>query len=47
MMNFLLLAAAEKKIEAITPKYAEQCEDIRKKMRKLVDEYLSECSESN
>jgi hypothetical protein len=36
-----------KKIEEITPKYAQQCEEIRKKMRQLVDEYLSECSESN
>jgi len=26
-----------KKIEEIIPKYAEQCEDIRIKMRKLVD----------
>lgn len=31
-----------KKIEDITPKYAEKCEQIRVKMRKLVDEYLSE-----
>ena len=29
-----------KKIEDITPKYADQCERIRKKMRALVDEYL-------
>ena len=36
-----------KKLEAITPKYAKQCEEIRKKMRKLVDEYLSDCSEPN
>ena len=32
------------KNEEITPKYAEQCEDIRIKKRKLVDEYLSENS---
>jgi len=31
-----------KRIEEITPKYAEQCEEIRKKMRRLVDEYLAE-----
>jgi hypothetical protein len=31
-----------KNVEDITPKYAEQCEKIRLKMRKLVDEYLSE-----
>jgi hypothetical protein len=31
-----------KRIEEITAKYAEQCEEIRKKMRRLVDEYLSE-----
>ena len=36
-----------KKIEEITPMYAEQCEAIRINMRKLVDEYLSECSKSN
>ena len=30
------------KIEEITPEYAAQCEEVRKKMRKLVDEYLSE-----
>ena len=29
-----------KKIEDITPKYAEQCEEVRKKMRELVYEYL-------
>jgi alcohol dehydrogenase class IV len=36
-----------KKIEELTPEYAEQCEVIRKKMRKLVDEYLSEYSKPN
>jgi GTP-binding protein EngB required for normal cell division len=36
-----------KKLEEITPKYAKQCEEVRNKMRKLVNEYLSECSESN
>jgi fructose 1,6-bisphosphatase len=36
-----------KKIEEITPKYAEKCDAIRIKMRKLVDEYLSNCSEPN
>ena len=35
------------KIEKITPKYAAQCEEIRKKMRKLVNEYLSENEKSN
>lgn len=36
-----------KKIEELTPKYAEQCELIRKKMRNLVNEYLSEYSKPN
>ena len=36
-----------KRIEEITPKYAEQCEEIRKKMRRLFDEYLSEDENSN
>ena len=34
-------------IEEITPKYAQQCEDVRMKMRRLVAEYISECSISN
>lgn len=36
-----------KNIEEITPTYAEHCEHIREKMRKLVDEYLFECSTAN
>jgi hypothetical protein len=36
-----------KKIEELTPEYAEQCEVIRMKMRKLVNEYLSEYSKPN
>lgn len=36
-----------KKIEVITPNYAKQCEEIRKKMRELVDEYLSEFEKPN
>jgi len=36
-----------KKIEEIAPMYTEQCEAIRINMRKLVDEYLSECSKPN
>jgi hypothetical protein len=35
------------KIEDITPKYAKRCEEIRSKMRNLVDEYLSEDGTSN
>ena len=35
------------RVEDITPKYAEQCEEIRKKMRELVDEYLSEDPKQN
>ena len=30
------------KVEDATPKFAEQCEEIRKKMRKLVEDYLHE-----
>jgi hypothetical protein len=36
-----------KKIEEITPIYAEQCKVMRKKMRNLVTEYLSEYSKPN
>ena len=32
------------KVEDITPKFAEQCEEIRKKMKELLEEYLSEYS---
>jgi len=35
------------RVEDITPKYANQCDEIRKKMRELVDEYLSEYSQQN
>jgi len=31
-----------KKIEDITPAFAEKCEKIRKKMMKLVEEYISD-----
>jgi hypothetical protein len=40
--ELFVACSSGKKIEEITPKYAEQCEEIRKKMRRLVDEYLSE-----
>lgn len=36
-----------KKIEDLTPEYAEQCKVTREKMRNLVDEYLSEYSKPN
>ena len=45
--ELFVACSSGKEIEEITPKYAEQCEEIRKKMRKLVNEYLSECSEQN
>jgi hypothetical protein len=45
--ELFVACSSGKKIEEITPKYAEQCEEIRKKMQKLVDEYISECSEQN
>ena len=36
-----------KKIEDLTPRYAQHCQEIRQKMRKLVNEYLSEYSKPN
>jgi len=36
-----------KNIEELTPKYAEQCDHIRQKMQKLVEDYLLECSTPN
>jgi hypothetical protein len=45
--ELFVACSSGKKIEDLTPKYVAQCEDIRKKMRKLVDEYVSECSEPN
>ena len=36
-----------KKIEDLAPKYAEQCKEIRKKMKGLVERYISEDSKAN
>ena len=36
-----------KKVEDLTPKYATQCEEIRSKMRQLINDYLVECKNSN
>ena len=36
-----------KKIEELTPNYAEQCEELRKKMRELVEKYISEDSKAS
>ena len=36
-----------KKIEELTPKYAIQCEELRKKMKELVEKYISEDSNSS
>jgi hypothetical protein len=36
---FVACSSGER-IEDVTPKYAEQCKEIRKKMRELVNEYL-------
>jgi len=33
-----------KKVEDVTPKFAEQCEEIQKKMLELIESYLSEYS---
>jgi len=43
----LLIACSSGKKEELTPKYAEQCEEIRNKMKELVSEYISEVSVSN
>jgi CO dehydrogenase/acetyl-CoA synthase alpha subunit len=40
--EFFVACSSGEKVEEITPKYAKQCKEIRSKMRKLVDEYLSE-----
>ena len=40
--ELFVACSSGKKVEEITPKYAKQCEDLRSKMRKLVDDYLSE-----
>lgn len=40
--ELFVACSSEKKLEDITPKYAKQCEEIRSKMRKVVDDYLSE-----
>jgi hypothetical protein len=31
----------------LAPKYAEQCQEIRMKMRQLVNDYIEECQNSN
>ena len=43
--ELFVACSSGKRIEELTPIYAEQCEEIRKKMRKLVNEYISECSD--
>jgi len=45
--ELFVACSSGKNIEEVTPKYAQQCEEIRIKMRKLVDEYIAECSEPN
>ena len=45
--ELFVACSSGKKIETLTPNYAEQCETLRKKMRELVEEYLSECSNPN
>lgn len=43
--ELFVACSSGKKVEDVTPKYAAQCEEIRMKMRKLVDEFLCECAE--
>ena len=45
--ELFVACSAGKKVEDMTPKYAKQCEETRSKMRKLVDDYLSEDHTSN
>ena len=42
--ELFVACSSGKRVEELTPKYAEQCEEIRLKMRQLVTEYLSEDS---
>jgi uncharacterized coiled-coil DUF342 family protein len=44
--ELFVACSSGKKIEDLTPKYAEQCEEIRKKMRELVNDYLQEVRQS-
>lgn len=45
--ELFVACSSGQKIEELTPKYAEQVEELRTKMRKLVEEYLSESSKPN
>jgi hypothetical protein len=45
--ELFVACSSGKKVEDLTPTYAEQCVEIRMKMRQLVNEYLSECQISN
>jgi len=42
--ELFVACSSGKRVEELTPKYADQCEEIRLKMRQLVTEYLSENS---
>jgi heterodisulfide reductase subunit B len=45
--ELFVACSSGKKVEDLAPKYATQCKEIRSKMRQLVNEYLSECQNSN
>ena len=45
--ELFVACSSGKKVEEVTPKYAKQCEEIRLKMRQLVNEYISEDQTSN
>ena len=45
--ELFVACSSGKRVEELTPKYAEQCEENRIKMRQLVNEYLSEDQDSN
>ena len=45
--ELFVACSSGKKVEDLTPKYANQCKEIRSQMRQLVNDYLSECQNSN
>jgi len=45
--ELFVACSSGKKIEELTPKYAEQCKELRKKMRELVAKYISEDTKSS
>ena len=44
--ELFVACSSGKKVEDMTPKFAKQCNENRKKMKELVEEYLLEYSKS-